>query len=275
MGTAAHEFPGIVPINTLLFDRSERAAIAITAMSAYTNGFEFSVTRLIKAGAPGWDQDPEPGVPGEPFAAHQSFEVSLQFSDGRTVIGKRPHPRPGWELLAGQVNQRRYEALRAYCMRVLREAADDGYTGTRWHRWRDLRRKLTIFARWRAAQERRERTPPRRVSSCAGGLSVYEISAGYSEGTAGPQRGSDILREEGFGRLIRGRRRGQHSRPPPAVTRGSAAGIIEFAALPPHTPWPGCCGPSRTWSPRPAAWCRGGLPGTGSSRRRLAAVCSR
>src|SRR5260370_689739 len=23
-------------------------------------------------------------------------------------------PRPGWELLAGQVNQRRYEALRAY-----------------------------------------------------------------------------------------------------------------------------------------------------------------
>jgi hypothetical protein len=38
------EFPGIVPINTLLFDRSERAAIAITGMSAYPNGFEFSVT---------------------------------------------------------------------------------------------------------------------------------------------------------------------------------------------------------------------------------------
>ena len=69
---------------------SERAAIAITGMSAYTNGFEFSVTRLIKAGTPGWDQDPEPGVPGEPFAAHRSFEVRRQFSDGRTVIGKRP-----------------------------------------------------------------------------------------------------------------------------------------------------------------------------------------
>ncbi len=35
-------------------------------------------------------------------------------------------PRPGWELLAGQVNQRRYEALRAYLFEglSLRKAAD-------------------------------------------------------------------------------------------------------------------------------------------------------
>ena len=35
-------------------------------------------------------------------------------------------PRPGWELLAGQVNQRRYEALRAYLYQglALREAAE-------------------------------------------------------------------------------------------------------------------------------------------------------
>ena len=40
-------------------------------------------------------------------------------------------PRPGWELLAGQVNQRRYEALRAYLYQglSLREAAEvTGYT---------------------------------------------------------------------------------------------------------------------------------------------------
>ena len=39
-----------------------------------------------------------------------------------------PGPRPGWELLAGpgQVNQRRYEALRAYLYEgaSLRQAAD-------------------------------------------------------------------------------------------------------------------------------------------------------
>ena len=42
-----------------------------------------------------------------------------------------PASRPGWELLAGQVNQRRYEALRAYLYEglPLREAADaTGYT---------------------------------------------------------------------------------------------------------------------------------------------------
>ena len=84
------QFPGIVPIGTLLFDRSERAAIAITGMSAYTSGFEFSVIRLIRPGTPGWDEDPEPGAPGEPFAAHRSFEISLRLSDGRTIGSGRP-----------------------------------------------------------------------------------------------------------------------------------------------------------------------------------------
>jgi AraC-like DNA-binding protein len=40
-------------------------------------------------------------------------------------------PRPGWELLAGQVNQRRHEALRAYLYEgaSLQQAADaTGYT---------------------------------------------------------------------------------------------------------------------------------------------------
>jgi hypothetical protein len=31
-----------MPINTLPFDRSEQAAIAITGVSAYTQGFEIS-----------------------------------------------------------------------------------------------------------------------------------------------------------------------------------------------------------------------------------------
>lgn len=83
-------FPGIVPISTLLFERSDRAAIAITGISAYRNGFEFSVTRLIQPGTPGWDEDPVPSARGEPFAAHRSFDISLQLSDGHTVVGGRP-----------------------------------------------------------------------------------------------------------------------------------------------------------------------------------------
>ena len=43
------EFPGIVPINTLQFDCSEQAVIAITGMSAYSNGFEIFVAALIGA----------------------------------------------------------------------------------------------------------------------------------------------------------------------------------------------------------------------------------
>ena len=36
-----------MPIDSLQFDRSEQAAIAITGLSAYTTGFEIFVTRLI------------------------------------------------------------------------------------------------------------------------------------------------------------------------------------------------------------------------------------
>jgi hypothetical protein len=83
------EFPGIVPINTLQFDRSEQTAIAITGIWAYTNGFEFSVTRLIRPDAPSFDADPVPSAPGGMLAERQSFQVSLQLSDGSMVISGR------------------------------------------------------------------------------------------------------------------------------------------------------------------------------------------
>jgi hypothetical protein len=62
-----------------------------------------------------------------------------------------PAPRPGWELLAGQVNQRRYEALRAYLLEgaSLAQAADTtGYTRDALASLvRDLRAgRLTVFA---------------------------------------------------------------------------------------------------------------------------------
>jgi hypothetical protein len=75
------EFPGIVLINTLQFHRSEQAAIAITGMSAYSNGFEIFVTALIHPGRPGFDAEkPEGGM-----LLNKPYQISLQFSDGRTV----------------------------------------------------------------------------------------------------------------------------------------------------------------------------------------------
>jgi hypothetical protein len=75
------EFPGIVPIDTVLIGRSDRAVVAVTGMSAFSNGFEFEVTQLIRPDTAGWDQ--------EPFAAQGAFEVSLRLSDGRVVNGSR------------------------------------------------------------------------------------------------------------------------------------------------------------------------------------------
>jgi hypothetical protein len=85
------EFPGIVPLNTLQFDRSEQTAIAITGIWAYSSGFEFFVTRIIRPDAPGLDEDPVPRTPRGLLAERQSFQISLQLADGRTVISGRPH----------------------------------------------------------------------------------------------------------------------------------------------------------------------------------------
>ena len=84
------EFPAIVPISTLQFGRSEQSAIAITGMSAYSNGFEIFVTRLIRPDAPGFDADPVPGAPRGALAERQSFQISLQLSDGRIVTSGTP-----------------------------------------------------------------------------------------------------------------------------------------------------------------------------------------
>ena len=81
------EFPGIVPINTLQLGRSEQAAIAMTGMSADSNGFEIFVAALIHPGRPGFDAEtPEGGM-----LLNKPYQISLQFSDGRTVTSGRPH----------------------------------------------------------------------------------------------------------------------------------------------------------------------------------------
>ena len=82
------EFPAIAPISTLQFDQSEQTAIAITGMSAYSNGFEISVTRLIRPDA--LASTPAPGAPRGMLAERQSFQISLRLSDGRMITSGRP-----------------------------------------------------------------------------------------------------------------------------------------------------------------------------------------
>jgi hypothetical protein len=83
------EFPAPVPISTLQFDRSEQTAIAITGVWAYSNGFEFFVTRIIRPDAPGFDEDPVPGAARGTLAERQSFRIILRLADGSEVVSGR------------------------------------------------------------------------------------------------------------------------------------------------------------------------------------------
>src|SRR5487761_1786279 len=156
-----------------------------------------------------------------------------------------PAPRPGWELLAGQVNQRRYEALRGYLYEgaSLQQAADAaGYTRNALASLvRDLRAgKLTIFAPpgvpGPKSAPKKDAARGRVIELRREGLSVYEISTRLTrEGTPlGRTAVSGILREEGFGRLLRGPAPEASTSPATSGrdTRLPAAAVTDFAALP-------------------------------------------
>ncbi len=145
----------------------------------------------------------------------------------------------------GQVNQRRYEALRAYLHdgASLRQAADaTGYTRAALASLvRDLRAgRLTLFAPpgvpGRKSAPKKDAARGRVIELRRDGLSAYEISARLGrEGTPlGRSAVSDVLREEGFGRLLRGPEP-QASISPATSGRDTAlppAAVIDFAALP-------------------------------------------
>src|SRR5216683_937478 len=133
----------------------------------------------------------------------------------------------GWFTSPQQVNQRRYEALRAYFVDGLSYAQAGARFGyTRWAMINLVREhragKLELFA-----PPRKPGPPPgtapakdaargRVIELRRQGLSTYEISARLAaEGTPLNRTGvGEILAEEGFGRLLR--------RPAPAES-GSAA----------------------------------------------------
>ena len=84
------EFPGIVAMDTLHFDRSEQAAVAIIGIAAYARGFEFFLARRIRPGTPGLDEDPTPEMRRRRLMEPEDFPISVQFSDGRQAVSGRP-----------------------------------------------------------------------------------------------------------------------------------------------------------------------------------------
>ena len=156
-------------------------------------------------------------------------------------------PRPGGEAFArpAQVNQRRYEAIRAYLHEgasLDEAAARFGYTRSALASLvRDFRAgKLVLFAEpgrpGRKSAPRKDAARGRVAELRRQGLSVYEISTRLAaEGTPLNRTGvGQILAEEGFGRLLRG------SAPEASISPATAgrdtnlprAGIIDFAAFP-------------------------------------------
>src|SRR5258708_1828154 len=152
-----------------------------------------------------------------------------------------------WFTAAGQVNQRRYEALRAYFVDGLSYAQAGARLGyTRWAMINLVREyragKLQLFAPPRkpgpppGTAPAKDRARGRVIALRRQGLSSYEISARLSaEGTPLNRTSvAEILSEEGFGRLLRGPAPGASISPatPGRDTNLPAAAVTDFGAWP-------------------------------------------
>ncbi len=83
-----------MPAGPLLLGRAEQVAVAITAMSAYTAGFEIFVFARVRPRGRGGPADRGPGGPQDLAAARRSFRFGLQLPDGSKVIGHHGGHRP-------------------------------------------------------------------------------------------------------------------------------------------------------------------------------------
>jgi hypothetical protein len=88
------EFGVLVPDGILQFDRPEPTGVAVTALWAYSNGFEFFVTRILPPDGPGFDRPrgrtPSGGRTGP--AVHEDLTVGLECAHSSKVLGNVPSP---------------------------------------------------------------------------------------------------------------------------------------------------------------------------------------
>ena len=157
-----------------------------------------------------------------------------------------------------QVNQRRYEALRAFFVDGLSHAeAGQRFGYTRWTMVDLVRQhragKLAVFAAPRPSgpppgtAPAKDRVRGRVIELRREGLSTYEISARLAADGTPLNRTSvgEILTEEGFGRLLRHPAEQAPPRRPPAGrdTQLPRTAALDFAARPQRSnrPRPGSC----------------------------------
>jgi transposase-like protein len=163
------------------------------------------------------------------------------------MTAKSASTRRGWEAFArpAQINQRRYEAVRAYVLEgapLAKAATRFGYTPSALASLvRDFRAdKLALFADpgkpGRKSAPKKDAARGRVIELRRQGLSVHEISTRLAaEGRPLNRTGvGQILAEEGFGRLLR------HPEPEASISPATAgrdtklprAKVIDFAAFP-------------------------------------------
>jgi hypothetical protein len=102
------ELPAVVPVGTLRFDTTGPTAVAVTGLLAYSDGFEFFVTRLVRPEGPGSlaGRRPRAPDPGGFLRAGESFKLGVEFAEGGQAFpGGLAEPRyddePGRPFLRG------------------------------------------------------------------------------------------------------------------------------------------------------------------------------
>ncbi|SRR6266568_1352529 len=90
-GPPEAEFPGIVPIDTLLLGRTDQVAVAVTGLSAFSAGIEIFVTARIRPSADHPEEHP-PGGLRDLAASRRSFRFGWSARTGWSRSRSRSVP---------------------------------------------------------------------------------------------------------------------------------------------------------------------------------------
>lgn len=105
------EIPAIVPVSTLRSGQSGQAAVAITGLLAYSQGFEITVTRLIRPGILAWTKtSPRRGTP-----AYGITETRVSMTLNRSSTQPAEVSGPGRRARADE--QRKAHRQNTWCPR--------------------------------------------------------------------------------------------------------------------------------------------------------------